>query len=65
MAIKYECDRCKEVFNSTHYVEKIELPTINKSGFEHDTYRKDICLDCAKEITQFVMSKPGITDGRT
>ena len=66
MATKYECDKCKNLLSSSQDIAKIELPMINgRSEFTHESYSRDICLGCAKEIAEFVRSKPGTKDGRT
>lgn len=66
MATKYECDRCKNLLSSSLDIVQIKLPTMNgRSEFAHESYSRDICLGCAKEITEFVRSKPGTSNGRT
>lgn len=55
MATKYECDKCKQQYNSTIELKTFELPTLEESRRAILSSKKlDLCINCTAKLAVVV-----------
>jgi len=61
MAIKYECDRCLNLFTEAEKLVKVEYIPTNYNypqGNYEEKYSKDLCSKCNSQLIEFLKPIP-------
>lgn len=60
MATKYECDRCGKQFVHSGDIGQLTYPLINNynSLYNINGGKKDLCINCIKELADFLKPLP-------
>lgn len=66
MALIYRCDRCRADTTDSSDMANIDLPRYNRDDEidNEDTFRKQVCRNCLKLVTELLEPQPIVKEFR-